>query len=414
MFNKYKNWESGFAAIGEFEINSEVKMPQPCAGSGHRNVPAPSYAELQEKLSKMQIQQQAMEKQLKEYAKLPIVQSSVEYQQLKSLASFIPLFQYREPSETFDAWYFRYGEIFKQETTSLNDRAKAQLLLTRLGESEYQKYVKSIEPHHVTDLPFRDTIAKLMSLFAKTKSRTTRRLQFLQLEKRDNEDLASYGQRVAYAFCAAEMDAVDPDTMKCLMFISGLQSSANQSDLRKRLIEKLDRAITPLTLKDMKVVPKVLEKKPKRPAHGAPWETVHVGFLKELDKCFVVMLDEYSQWPEIIPTYDFSARSCIECIDDVFIMRGLPQTIVTNESSQFRSGQFKSFCYENEINHCTYSDYDAFYYQFIDYFKGFVSVNSIESDYDDASYIVDSFLAHFRSMPLGTAPGAPTPNELMF
>ncbi|XP_050091898.1 uncharacterized protein LOC126575312 [Anopheles aquasalis] len=420
MGNKRRKWQNGFAVIGEFEIKSEPKMPtkseQSSSGSGDKKVQSPSYAELEAKLSKMQIQQDAMAKQLKDYAALPIVQNSVEYQQLKSLASYIPLFKYCKHQETFDEWYFKYDLIFKKDTTSLNDRAKVQLLLTRLGESEHQTFVKSIEPKQVADLTFCEMIGKHMSLFAKTKSRTTRRLQFLQIQQKENEDSFSYSQRIDKAACAAEMDAIDEETMKCLAFISGLQS-ANQADLRKRLIEKMDKSITSLTLKDlkeMKVVSKVLEKKPKRPPHGAPWEAVHVGYLKALGQCFVVVLDEYSQWPEIIPAADFSAQSCIDCIDDVFVEHGLPQTIVTNDSNQFFSGRFQSYCYENGINHWNYSDYQDFYYQFIDYFKAFVSVNSIASDYDNASYMVKCFLSHFRDMPLGTAPGGPTPAELMF
>uniref|UniRef100_A0A182FVU9 DUF7083 domain-containing protein n=2 Tax=Anopheles albimanus TaxID=7167 RepID=A0A182FVU9_ANOAL len=199
-----------------------------------------SCAELTEMLSKVQIQQEAIAEHLQKIASSAIVQNSYEYQQLKSLAACLPLFEY--PSETFDEWYFKYGAIFREETTPLSDRAKVQLLLSRLGRSELKRCLRY---ESAENLSFRETISILMSSFAKPKSLTTRRLQYLQLEKEKNEDMSSYSLRVEKAFCAAEMEDIRPNELKCLMFVAGLQSP-KEAILQRWLIHLIDETVPEL------------------------------------------------------------------------------------------------------------------------------------------------------------------------
>ncbi|XP_050091400.1 uncharacterized protein LOC126574989 [Anopheles aquasalis] len=316
-----------------------------------------SHAELRNMLSKMQIQQELVAKQLKEFAALPIVQNSCEYQQLKYLATSLPLFEY--PSESFDGWYFKYGEIFQEETTSLNDRAKVQLLVSRLGDLEMKKYINSIAPLRVNELTFRETIAKLMSLFAKTKSRTTRRLQYIQLEKEENEAIINYGLRVDKAFCAAEMEEISPNELKCLMFVLGLKSP-KEAALRKWLIERMDEKGSGLKLSDLqKLCDQFKENTTKKNAitkideiQAKVWRTVHLDFFQIEQDHIVVLFDAYSHWPEVYKSSNSRAFTIVDTMQAIFSRFGLPQTLVLScdpSLTQVKSNLFIEYCDDNDI-----------------------------------------------------------------
>ncbi|XP_035789690.1 uncharacterized protein LOC118465493 [Anopheles albimanus] len=319
-----------------------------------------SHAELKNMLSKMQIQQEVMATQLKEFAALPIVQKSCEYQQLKFLATSLPLFNL--PSETFDEWYFKYGEIFREETTSLNDRTKVQLLVSRLGELEFKKYTNSIAPLGVSEPTFRETIAKLMSLFAKTKSLTNRRLQYVQLQKDENEETVSYCLRVDKAFCAAEMGEISTEELKCLMFVHGLKSP-KEAELRKWLIERMDEKGSGLKLSDLQnLCEQFKENNSKKPPikhiakteslQAKVWRTLHLDFFHIEQDYILVLFDSYSHWPEVYVNANSKAATIVDAMQAIFSRFGLPHTLVLSCDSsltQVNSKLFVSYCDDNDI-----------------------------------------------------------------
>ena len=53
----------------------------------------------------------------------------------------------------------------------------------------------------------------------------------------------------------------------------------------------------------------------------APWQRIHVDFAGPfLGKMFIIIVDAYSKWPEILPMVSTSSESTIEVLRSLFAM----------------------------------------------------------------------------------------------
>ena len=57
---------------------------------------------------------------------------------------------------------------------------------------------------------------------------------------------------------------------------------------------------------------------------------------------YLIVIDSYSKWPEIIPMESTTSLSTIKVLKRIFATHGLPERIVDN-GPQFRSQEFKNF-----------------------------------------------------------------------
>lgn len=66
----------------------------------------------------------------------------------------------------------------------------------------------------------------------------------------------------------------------------------------------------------------------------APWQKVHVDYAGPFNReYFFVLVNAYSKWPEIIPTESISAQRTINILQDIFARFGIPETIVSDNST---------------------------------------------------------------------------------
>ncbi|KAL3118052.1 hypothetical protein niasHT_005862 [Heterodera trifolii] len=84
---------------------------------------------------------------------------------------------------TFDVWLKRYGQIIAQDGHALSDQSKVQLLIGKLGEAEYKRYIDSIAPKSQNDFNWDETTAKLKHLFGETRSLFLRRFDCFQIRQ---------------------------------------------------------------------------------------------------------------------------------------------------------------------------------------------------------------------------------------
>ena len=72
---------------------------------------------------------------------------------------------------------------------------------------------------------------------------------------------------------------------------------------------------------------------------------------------FLIVVDSYFKWIEIIFLVSANSVSTINSLRNVFSMHGLPKVIVTDNGSQFTSSEFHDFMKRKEVSmfapHCT-------------------------------------------------------------
>ena len=66
---------------------------------------------------------------------------------------------------------------------------------------------------------------------------------------------------------------------------------------------------------------------------------------------FLVAVDAYSKWPEVIPMQKTTAAATVTVLRNLLARQGLPFTVVTDNGPQFRSTEFQTFMQSNGIKH---------------------------------------------------------------
>lgn len=84
------------------------------------------------------------------------------------------------------------------------------------------------------------------------------------------------------------------------------------------------------------------------------WSRVHIDFAGPLKKnYFLIITDAYSKWPEVFKTKEITSNFTVNKLREVFARFGLPETIVSDNGTQFTSGCFQKFVSLNNIHHIT-------------------------------------------------------------
>lgn len=94
----------------------------------------------------------------------------------------------------------------------------------------------------------------------------------------------------------------------------------------------------------------------EQPRHA--WQRLHLDFLGPfLNHTFLVIVDAYSKWPEVIPMKSTTTHATIAALMPVFATHGLPVRIVTDNGPQFTSNEFADFLKVNGILHTRSAPY---------------------------------------------------------
>ena len=102
---------------------------------------------------------------------------------------------------------------------------------------------------------------------------------------------------------------------------------------------------------------------PKVPLHpwqwpNKPWSRVHIDFAGPfLNKFFLVIVDAYSKWPEVIEMNSSTTTKTVDALRHVFAIHGLPEQLVSDNGAQFVSDEFSQFMKQNGIKHLRSAPY---------------------------------------------------------
>ena len=112
---------------------------------------------------------------------------------------------------------------------------------------------------------------------------------------------------------------------------------------------KLDEEIEGIT-KKCRICQEHQNNPGKAPLH--PWE-VPTKPWSRLHTMFLIIDDAYSKWLEVLPTTNANSASTVEKMRSVFVTQGLPEMVVSDNATCFRSEEFGSFMRNNGIRHIT-------------------------------------------------------------
>ncbi|KAK6762953.1 hypothetical protein RB195_023602 [Necator americanus] len=150
-----------------------------------------------------------------------------------SLSTRLPEFVY-DPKNgcTFEVWYNRYEDLISKDGATLDDAAKARLIVSKLDVVTYARFTNHILPKRACDVPLTDTVAVLKELFGHNMSVFAKRYAYLKTQ-RSEESLRDYTGLVNLCYAMAEFNDVTLEQMKCLVWICGLVD-AQDTDVRAR------------------------------------------------------------------------------------------------------------------------------------------------------------------------------------
>lgn len=148
------------------------------------------------------------------------------------------------------------------------------------------------------------------------------------------------------------------------------------------------------------------------PISTKPWSRIHADYAGPIEGVFfLVVVDSFSKWPEVYKTTSTTSTKTIELLMNAFAQHGLPDTLVTDNGTQFTSREFASFCQGNGIDHVRSAPYhpqsNGQAEKFVDLLKTGLAkaVGTIDQR-------LQEFLTGYRSTPSYTLDGK-TPSELL-
>jgi hypothetical protein len=80
------------------------------------------------------------------------------------------------------------------------------------------------------------------------------------------------------------------------------------------------------------------------PRHGGPTLTSTRGFTRLL-----VAVDKFSKWIEGPPIFNIHSEEAVSFFTDIIYRFSIPNTIITDNGTQFTRKKFLNFCNDNHI-----------------------------------------------------------------
>lgn len=93
------------------------------------------------------------------------------------------------------------------------------------------------------------------------------------------------------------------------------------------------------------------------PLPSRPFGKVAIDLCLHQGQNYLVMVDYYTRWIEVLHVRSTTTAACLAKMKDVFARFGLPDEIVSDNGPQFVSSEFKSFTEEHAITHTTSSPF---------------------------------------------------------
>lgn len=146
------------------------------------------------------------------------------------------------------------------------------------------------------------------------------------------------------------------------------------------------------------------------------WSRVHIDFAGEFQGLYyLVIVDSFSKWPEIFIMPNTTTSATISKLRELNALFGNMDIIVSDNGSQFISGQFEDFCIDEAIYHIKSPPYhqqsNGQAERFVDTFKR--ALNKAKGE-ESVPNVLQTFLQRYRITPNAQLPNNCSPAEIMF
>ena len=91
------------------------------------------------------------------------------------------------------------------------------------------------------------------------------------------------------------------------------------------------------------------------PLPSAPWQKIAIDLCMNNGQNYLIVVDYYSRWIEILHVSITTSSACIAKLKDVFSRFGIPSELISDNGPQFVSSEFKLFVDKYCFNHITTS-----------------------------------------------------------
>ncbi|XP_035904770.1 uncharacterized protein K02A2.6-like isoform X4 [Anopheles stephensi] len=232
---------------------------------------------------------------------------------LDSLARNITEFRFEaEAGLTFEAWYSRYEDLFVSDAARIDDAAKVRMLMRKLGSMEHERYVNYILPRNPRDLTFEATVEKLKAIFGKVSYGA----ELAQFHNRREAlttvgDCILFGERIVIPAalqqrCLRQLHQGHPGIQRMKAIArSFVYWPSLDSDIADRVASC--EACQAAAKSPPSQIPSCWPKPP------GPWHRVHIDYAGPVEGAyFLIAVDAYSKWPEIIKTSNGQAERFVD------------------------------------------------------------------------------------------------------
>lgn len=149
------------------------------------------------------------------------------------------------------------------------------------------------------------------------------------------------------------------------------------------------------------------------PRCTAPWQRLHIDYASKNNENFLVVVDAYSKYPEIVKTSSTTSKATIEHLTDIFARFGLPITAVTDNGPQFKSEEFEEFMANAEIEHLTISPYHPNSNGQAERFVQTLKRALEKMSHLPSKMALNRFLSYYRMTPNPNCPDNASPAEVL-
>ena len=80
-----------------------------------------------------------------------------------------------------------------------------------------------------------------------------------------------------------------------------------------------------------------------------PWERIHIDFFEKGKLNFLIVVDAYSKWLEVIPMVSITSLKTIKVLRSLFARYGIPEEVVSDNGPQLASKEFSQFLKQNGV-----------------------------------------------------------------
>ena len=141
-----------------------------------------------------------------------------------------------------------------------------------------------------------------------------------------------------------------------------------------------------------------------------PWERIHIDFCDYDNKKWLIVVDAYSKWPDVVNMNKSTTSACtIRELRKLFSVYGLAKTVVSDNGPQLVSDEIEQFFTDNGIKHIRIPAYKAqcngLAEKMVDSFKS--AMTKMRLKCNDVMKNVSSWLLTYRNTPHSITKEAP-------